>query len=222
MTWASTTSSEGRRASEPSRLGQEPRGPESGPISLSPLPLRRVQSSTELHPNQAVQLDEVGEGEMVENKLVLPDEMLMYLNQVADQQVDSICECWRVFSIQSVPFQVPNWSEPAAETPSAFACQVNNFTKPQSPPATQMAQMMLPQMQTPLSPRNQVMPSPGYQTMASPNQQMIASPGSQIMPSPAGNLEHIRSPVPQMIPSPGQPANYNVRGLQNAFTSQLL
>lgn len=27
-------------------------------------------------------LDEVGEGEMVENKLVIPDEMMQYLNQV--------------------------------------------------------------------------------------------------------------------------------------------
>lgn len=27
-------------------------------------------------------LDEMGEGEMVENKLVIPDEMMQYLNQV--------------------------------------------------------------------------------------------------------------------------------------------
>lgn len=27
-------------------------------------------------------LDEVGEGEMVENKLVIPDEMMQYLNEV--------------------------------------------------------------------------------------------------------------------------------------------
>lgn len=39
-----------------------------------------------LHPNQEVVLDEVEEGEMVENKLVIPDEMLQYLNQVADQE----------------------------------------------------------------------------------------------------------------------------------------
>lgn len=36
------------------------------------------------HPNQEVVLDEVGEGEMVENKLVIPDEMVHYLNQVAE------------------------------------------------------------------------------------------------------------------------------------------
>uniref|UniRef100_A0A182QA71 C2H2-type domain-containing protein n=1 Tax=Anopheles farauti TaxID=69004 RepID=A0A182QA71_9DIPT len=42
-----------------------------------------------LHPNQEVVLDEVEEGEMVENKLVIPDDMLQYLNQVADMAGDS-------------------------------------------------------------------------------------------------------------------------------------
>ncbi|XP_049534830.1 transcriptional activator cubitus interruptus [Anopheles darlingi] len=40
--------------------------------------------TSKLHPNQEVVLDEMDEGEMVENKLVIPDEMLQYLNQVAD------------------------------------------------------------------------------------------------------------------------------------------
>lgn len=35
-----------------------------------------------LHPNQEVVLDEVAEGEMLESKLVLPDDMVIYLNQV--------------------------------------------------------------------------------------------------------------------------------------------
>ncbi|KAJ2941041.1 hypothetical protein O0L34_g13171 [Tuta absoluta] len=33
------------------------------------------------HPNQEVNLEQVAEGEMVENKLVIPDEMMQYLNQ---------------------------------------------------------------------------------------------------------------------------------------------
>ncbi|XP_050084332.1 transcriptional activator cubitus interruptus [Anopheles aquasalis] len=41
-------------------------------------------ATSKLHPNQEVVLDEMDEGEMVENKLVIPDEMLQYLNQVAD------------------------------------------------------------------------------------------------------------------------------------------
>lgn len=36
-----------------------------------------------LHPNQEVQLEQINEGEMVENKLVIPDEMERYLSQVA-------------------------------------------------------------------------------------------------------------------------------------------
>ncbi|XP_055689934.1 transcriptional activator cubitus interruptus [Lutzomyia longipalpis] len=38
------------------------------------------------HPNEEVVLDEVAEGEMVEAKLVIPDEMLQYLNQVQATQ----------------------------------------------------------------------------------------------------------------------------------------
>lgn len=34
------------------------------------------------HPNEGIVLEEVGEGHMVEEKLVVPDEMLQYLNQV--------------------------------------------------------------------------------------------------------------------------------------------
>lgn len=49
-----------------------------------PMPPRpRSAQLPELHPNQEVILDEVGEGEMVENKLVIPDEMMQYLNQVS-------------------------------------------------------------------------------------------------------------------------------------------
>lgn len=42
----------------------------------------KIKPFSNLHPNQEVILDEMGEGEMVENKLVIPDEMLQYLNQV--------------------------------------------------------------------------------------------------------------------------------------------
>lgn len=35
------------------------------------------------HPNQEVQLEQINEGEMIENKLVIPDEMERYLSQVA-------------------------------------------------------------------------------------------------------------------------------------------
>jgi transcriptional activator cubitus interruptus len=44
-------------------------------------PIARGQ---EHHPNQEVVLDEVAEGEMVEKNLVIPDEMLHFLNQVSN------------------------------------------------------------------------------------------------------------------------------------------
>lgn len=65
-----------RRMSEPTRINQAQR---TSP-TISPRP--RSAQLPELHPNQEVILDEVGEGEMVENKLVIPDEMMQYLNQV--------------------------------------------------------------------------------------------------------------------------------------------
>ncbi|KAM7341236.1 transcriptional activator cubitus interruptus [Cochliomyia hominivorax] len=44
-----------------------------------------TENSLNHHPNEKVNLDEVEEDELIENKLVLPDEMLQYLNQVADK-----------------------------------------------------------------------------------------------------------------------------------------
>lgn len=65
-----------RRMSEPARYQTQRVSP--------PMPPRpRSAQLPELHPNQEVVLDEVGEGEMVENKLVIPDEMMQYLNQVS-------------------------------------------------------------------------------------------------------------------------------------------
>lgn len=77
--WMSTSHfqqpSADRRMSEPARqLGQR--------VSPPMPPRPRSAQLPELHPNQEVILDEVGEGEMVENKLVMPDEFLQYLNQV--------------------------------------------------------------------------------------------------------------------------------------------
>lgn len=48
-------------------------------------PKEIAETSLEHHPNEKVILDEVEEDELIENKLVLPDEMLQYLNQVADK-----------------------------------------------------------------------------------------------------------------------------------------
>lgn len=48
-----------------------------------------MEVSLDHHPNEKVNLDEVDEDELIENKLlVLPDEMLQYLNQVAANHAD--------------------------------------------------------------------------------------------------------------------------------------
>lgn len=43
--------------------------------------------NVEQHPNREVDLDEVEEGEMVEDKLIIPEEFKNYLNQVADNEL---------------------------------------------------------------------------------------------------------------------------------------
>ena len=48
-----------------------------------------TETSLDHHPNEKVNLDEVEEDELIENKLVLPDEMLQYLNQVADKTANN-------------------------------------------------------------------------------------------------------------------------------------
>lgn len=49
------------------------------------LNVESAAASREHHPNEEVSLDEVEEDELIENKLVLPDEVLQFLNQVADK-----------------------------------------------------------------------------------------------------------------------------------------
>lgn len=81
-----------RRMSEPVNhsADKEPLSPTRRPRSVTPKPGKSSAMSTsalptlpaELHPNQEVVLDEVEEGEMVEDKLIIPEEFLDYLNQV--------------------------------------------------------------------------------------------------------------------------------------------
>lgn len=83
---SSTNNSDARRMSEPSHTLTDRKSPPPRPASVTLSPLKGAVNCTELHPNEAVMLDEVGEGEMAENKLVIPDEMVHCLNQVADTQ----------------------------------------------------------------------------------------------------------------------------------------
>ncbi|KAJ6641765.1 Transcriptional activator cubitus interruptus, partial [Pseudolycoriella hygida] len=98
-------------------------------------------TTTELHPNQEVVLDEVEEDEMVENKLVIPDEMLQYLNEVADSDVK--CN-------QTVKVDTPNEQ-----------CSLNWRNPPPTYPMSSPGIPSSPASQMPISPMsNQMMPSP--------------------------------------------------------------
>lgn len=78
-----------RRMSEPCRGGSDrSTPPPPRPHSVVLPPITRGQ---ERHPNQEVVLDEVAEGEMVEKNLVIPDEMLHFLNQVSNLAYNSDC-----------------------------------------------------------------------------------------------------------------------------------
>ncbi|XP_050356961.1 transcriptional activator cubitus interruptus isoform X2 [Nymphalis io] len=97
---------EARRLSEQSNLSDQAQGYQPYPcnnddVGDAPFPFKteddhevnykesRSNSTTTVvittaqvhHPNQEVNLEQVAEGEMVENKLVIPDEMMQYLNQ---------------------------------------------------------------------------------------------------------------------------------------------
>ncbi|XP_055588075.1 transcriptional activator cubitus interruptus [Uranotaenia lowii] len=97
----------------------------SGAVSKAPSP-----PSQKLHPNQEVVLDEVEEDEMVENKLVIPDEMLQYLNEVADQETKTTVAQGMSTPNSTAPagFQAENSPQ---GTSGATQPQAASFTQPQ-------------------------------------------------------------------------------------------
>ncbi|RZF46674.1 hypothetical protein LSTR_LSTR002537 [Laodelphax striatellus] len=82
MAPATTHPSDSRRMSEPCQTNVR---------CASPPPRPRSALPPHHHPNQEVVLDEVGEGEMLESRLVLPDDMVIYLNQMAETGNQSSC-----------------------------------------------------------------------------------------------------------------------------------
>lgn len=239
QTWLSTNLSNGasttastdtRRMSEPCHTITDRKSPPPRPASVTLSPLKGNLTTSEHHPNQAVVLDEVEEGEMVENKLVIPDEMVRYLNQVVDNQTDELGSLnWpEMDSNQMVQspgtFSQTNIMSPASTvhpvlpSPSninAFVPSPSNHLNPmlQSPaqpnfnqvvpsPSNNMNQMMHSPSQPP--PLHPIMSSPGRNTTQNDNMNQMPSPSmvnlNTIMPSPSSNMN-------QMIPSPA--ANMN-------------
>lgn len=76
---SSAAGGEVRRASDPVRpMGRPPR-----PL-VPPGGAPRRRASARRHPNQEVVLDELSEDQYVEDRLVIPDEMVNYLQQVRE------------------------------------------------------------------------------------------------------------------------------------------
>ncbi|KAK5640140.1 hypothetical protein RI129_010951 [Pyrocoelia pectoralis] len=173
-------STDSRRMSEPCHIMTERKSPPPRPASVSLSPLKGTGNSNELHPNQAVVLDEVGEGEMVENKLVIPDEMVHYLSQVADTHTGD--------------FNAIPWQDPQKPVPSPGS--LNQMLSPQTPASSNFGPIQNPLMSpvpsvnhmipSPVGNINQIVPSPN-RIMMSPaptniNQMVPVHCHSQIMP----------------------------------------
>ncbi|KAL3284723.1 hypothetical protein HHI36_018869 [Cryptolaemus montrouzieri] len=192
-----TSNIDGRRMSEPCQTTSDRRSPPPRPSSATLSPLKKSVSLTDLHPNQAVVLDEVGEGEMVENKLVIPDEMVHYLNQVADTQNDS------EFNTNM------SWSDSVVQKPLPSPRQILSSSTNlnqiiPSPPSNMNHLLSSPQNYNIMSPQttSQVLPSPGALNQTIPSPENTNS--NQMLPSPSNKLKTMmNSPnVNQVVPSP--------------------
>ncbi|XP_034941106.1 transcriptional activator cubitus interruptus isoform X2 [Chelonus insularis] len=191
-----------RRMSEPTRGYQAQR-------TSPPVPPRpRSAQLPELHPNQEVVLDEVGEGEMVENKLVIPDEMMQYLNEV---QAGS-----NQMSYRSSPLpicQSPICTNHLHYQRQQQTCNYNNqHNQPQScyPQQVQPQVQTQPQQNLQSNCHNYQAPSPAYSHCPSSrmsqtsnycppqNYGQVQSCNSQMQPSP---VSQVMSPGSHYAPS---------------------
>ncbi|XP_039433150.1 transcriptional activator cubitus interruptus [Culex pipiens pallens] len=114
--------------------------------------------ASKFHPNQEVVLDEVEEGEMVENKLVIPDEMLQYLNQVAggqDAQAPTVPQG------MSTPNSEKSPPGPASQQqPASFTQPQSNLNNVLMSPQSQYSNddcSLMSNVMSPQTPQHQVM-----------------------------------------------------------------
>ncbi|XP_067209580.1 transcriptional activator cubitus interruptus isoform X2 [Linepithema humile] len=153
-----------RRMSEPIRSNQVQR-------TTPPIPPRpRSAQLPELHPNQEVILDEVGEGEMVENKLVIPDEMMQYLNQRQMQPACNYNQSHQPHQQNCYPSQQPA-QQPAQPCP--------NYQNPSSASYGQCPSSRATQ------PPSQYCPPPNYGSQVTGGQ--VASPATGQVMSPSSH-----------------------------------
>lgn len=196
-------------------------------------------TTSEHHPNQEVVLDEVEEDEMVENKLVIPDEMLQYLNEVADIDVKSNqnvtvkpdtpneqCHlAWRNPPL-TYPLSSPGIpSSPASQMPiSPMSNQMMLSPVASAPPAT-------PMTNRPYTPSQQCAPNnnsalswnePKVQRTNQPmHQQQQQSQQTQHLDEHTSSHPNMNVMYTQHHqPSPNYPGAYGSRQMQNSQQSQ--
>lgn len=203
--------------SEPCHTITDRKSPPPRPASVTLSPLKGSVSPTELHPNQAVILDEVGEEEMVENKLVIPDEMVQYLSQVVDTQNDFGNLQWSQSQTNTTTTQKPVSSPSANNINQILPSPSSTYNHILSSPQTIMHSVMSPashQIMSPAGNMNQMIPSP-----SSNINQMMPSPSTninRIMPSPAPHYNQMQSPttnfnnIPNPMMSPAPSINQSV------------
>ncbi|XP_043225760.1 transcriptional activator cubitus interruptus-like isoform X2 [Amphibalanus amphitrite] len=208
-----------RRASDPVRpMGRPPRplGPPAGP------PRRRA--SARRHPNQEVVLDELSEDQYIEERLVLPDEMVNYLQQTnaagsgaaqsatmnASQMSPHPQHAQPSPAYSNQPVQSPAYSNQPVNSP-AYSNQPVNSPAYSNQPVTSPAYSNQPvnspaySNQPVNSPFAGPMGSPAYQQQSQqpqPQQQVAYGPQQQPqqqqqqpVPSPAYSQQPVASPA---------------------------
>lgn len=193
-------------------------------------------ATSEHHPNQEVVLDEVEEDEMVENKLVIPDEMLQYLNEVADSDVksnqnstlkpDNVNEHshlnWRN-PPPTYPLSSPGMpSSPASQMPiSPMSNQM--MPSPSAPPSTPMSNRPYTPSQLCATNNNSPWNEPKVQrtNQMMHHQQQQQSQQTQNLEQQTSSHQNTNSMYTHNHhqPSPNYPGPYGSRHMQNAQQS---
>lgn len=201
-----------RRMSEPARGYQNQR------ISPPMPPRPRSAQPPQLHPNCEVDLDEVGEGEL-ESKLVLPDEMMQYLQQSQGQPSGN-----PGYRNSPLPCRSPICTNPThcAQRSQQQQQQCNSYnvqqqcyqeSNPQTPGCPSYASVGSPYSQCSNSRQTSgYCPPPSYAQVPSPGQ--VMSPGSHYAPS------HV-SDQPMTSPAAGALAPPQVMQNQHQNSAQM-
>ncbi|KAF2369137.1 Zinc finger C2H2-type [Trinorchestia longiramus] len=184
-----------------------------------------IRSMNHSHPNQGLQLDQVGDDEPIENKLILPDDMVNYLNQKEKDNkltpktedcdangasVSATVGCTAMPSpaysnqpVNSPAYSNQNMNSPAYNGPAinspAYTNQPVNSPAYSQPPSTPQA---YPSIASPTTPYQYGTHNVGYAAAQSPAVPQHPNFGSQNVASPAATAQaHYNTPMPSPAPS---------------------